>query len=68
MCNKEYKKLWYEKKRCYINCHCGSKYLEYNKKNHLKTSKHNNFIKYSQTNKPVKNTFIKKNIITWKLP
>jgi hypothetical protein len=64
----EYKKLWYEKKRCHIKCPCGSKYLEYNKKNHLKTSKHIKFIKYLQTNKPVKNIFIKKNIITWSLP
>jgi len=63
--NKEYKKLWYEKKRCYINCSCGSRYLKYNEKNHLKTEKHINFINYLQTNKPVKNIFIKGSIISW---
>jgi len=37
---KEYQRLWYQKKRCHINCVCGSKYLKHNEKNHLKTEKH----------------------------
>lgn len=63
--NKEYKWLWFQQRRCHIKCPCGSKYLEYNKKNHLKTSKHKNYL---QNSNPVKNIFVKKSIITWSLP
>ena len=41
---KEYKWLWFQKKRFHIKCGCGSMYLKHNQKNHFKTNKHKKFI------------------------